>query len=87
MSHLTLNLHQILSLLSQLLFYSDAFTKLCLQKCFIFKEIHRKDPDNYSRIKISETLKIIKLNWGKNFQNSDAKTELLTKDKELQRTE
>ena len=27
----------------QLLFYSDAFTKLFLQKYFILKEIHGKD--------------------------------------------
>ena len=35
-----------------LLFYSDAFAKLFLQKCFLFKDIPSSDPDKHSRMQL-----------------------------------
>ena len=60
---LTMASFKVFVIYRQLLFHTDAFAKVFLQKCFIFKEIHGKDPDKYSRMQVSDNFKIITLNW------------------------
>ena len=64
-------------------FYSDAFAKVFLQKCFIFKEIHGKDWHIQASDKEDYTTEL-----NKNSQNSKEKKDefikLLTKDQDQQ---
>lgn len=39
------------------------FTFMLLQICFIFRAIHGKDTNKYSRIQVFNNFEIIKLNW------------------------
>lgn len=41
------------------------FCKNVPAKCFIIEQIHEKEPDKCPNIQVSDTFKIITLNWGK----------------------
>ena len=61
-----MNSHQIFNhdLFKVFLSFIDSyyFTLILLPRCFIFKKIHETDSDKYSKIKVSDNFKIIKLN-------------------------